>query len=65
MHYVKPDEMVIEGDHYSNFLNNFRGGIKKKFSRISTNEYGFDFKLIHHFDIKEKENYPVFLVNKT
>jgi len=65
LHYAKPDQMVIGGDLYASFIDDFREGIKKKFIQMSSDEYGFDFKLIHHFDIKGNENYPVFLVNKT
>lgn len=65
LYYAKPDQMVIGGDLYANFIDDFREGIKKKFIQISSDEYGFDFKLIHHFDIKGNENYPVFLVNRT
>lgn len=64
LHYAKPDQMVIGGDLYASFNDDFREGIKKKFIQISSNEYGFDFKLIRHFDIKGNENYPVFVVNK-
>ena len=65
LHYAKPDQMVIGGDLYASFIDDFKEGIKKKFIQISSDEYGFDFKLIHHFDIKGNENYPVFLVKKT
>jgi len=65
LHYAKPDQMVIGGDLYASFIDDFKEGIKKKFIQISSDEYGFDFKLIHHFDIKGNENYPVFLVNRT
>jgi len=65
LHHAKPDQMVIGGDLYASFIDDFREGIKKKFIQISSDEYGFDFKFIHHFDIKGNENYPVFLVNRT
>ncbi len=65
LHYAKPDQMVIGGDLYANFIDDFREGIKKKFIKISSDEYGFGFKLIHHFDINGSKNYPVFLVNKS
>ncbi len=65
LHYAKPDQMVIGGDLYASFIDDFKEGIKKKFIQISSDEYGFNFKLIHRFDIKGNENYPVFLVKKT
>ncbi len=65
LHYAKPDQMVIGGDLFASFIENFKEGVKKKFIQMSSDEYGFDFKLIHHFDIKGKENYPVFLVKRT
>ena len=65
LHHAKPDQMVIGGDLFANFMSDFREGIKKKFIRISSDNSGFDFKLIHSFDITGQENYPVFLVNRS
>jgi len=63
LHYAKPDQMVVGGDLFANFMSDFREGIKKKFIRIYSDNFGFDFKLIHRFDIRGHQNYPVFLVD--
>ena len=65
LHHAKPGQMVIGGDLFANFMSDFREGINKKLIRISSNDFGFDFKLIHRFDITGHENYPVFLVKRT
>lgn len=65
LHHAKPGQMVIGGDLFANFMSDFREGIRKKLIRISSNDFGFDFKLVHRFDITGHENYPVFLVKRT
>lgn len=65
LHHAKPGQMVIGGDLFANFMSDFREGIRKKLIRISSNDFGFDFKLVHKFDITGHENYPVFLVKRT
>ena len=65
LHHAKPDQMVIGGDLFANFMSDFREGMRKKFLQISSDDFGFDFKLIHRFDITGHENYPVFLVKRT
>lgn len=65
LHHAKPDQMVIGGDLFANFMSDFREGIDKKFIKIFSDNFDFDFKLIHKFDITGSENYPVFLVNRS
>lgn len=65
LHYAKLDQMVIGGDLFANFMSDFREGIEKKFIKIFSDKFDFDFKLIHKFDITGNENYPVFLVNRS
>jgi class 3 adenylate cyclase len=65
LHHAKPDQMVVGGDLFANFMSDFREGIKKKLIRIHSDNFGFDFKLIHRFDIRGHQNYPVFLVERS
>jgi len=64
LHQAKPNQMVVGGDLFANFMSDFREGIKKKFIKISSDGFGFNFKLIHRFDLTGHENYPVFLVDR-